>query len=85
MDRKKSDSEKHDNRPSASGHERGPGQYLFTENTESPQEEEKEQEFDWLDILAFIIAAYQIILPLLGAVFGVFLLLWGVLWLISIF
>ncbi len=47
------------------------------------EEEEDRHEFDWLDVLAFIIAAYQIIFPLLGIAFAVFLGLWGILWLLS--
>ena len=51
---------------------------------EEPSESNEPVEFDWKDVLAFIIASYQIIFPFLGLVFAVFLLIWGVLWLLSL-
>lgn len=50
---------------------------------EEPAGAEEPAEFDWKDVLAFIIASYQIIFPFLGLVLAVFLVIWGVLWLMS--
>ena len=60
------------------------GLYYLPDVPEEPERaDEGPPEFDWRDVLAFIIASYQIIFPFLGVVLLVFLALWGVLWLIS--
>ncbi len=47
-------------------------------------EEEPAKDWDWLDVVAFVIATYQVLLPILGIMFGVFLLIWAFFWLLSI-
>ncbi len=59
------------------------GLFYLPDVPEESQEEEGPPEFGWRDVLAFIIASYQIIFPFLGAVVLIFLLIWGVLWLLS--
>ncbi|HEX6988182.1 MAG TPA: hypothetical protein VF282_01825 [Bacillota bacterium] len=44
---------------------------------------EKPPQFGWLDVLAFTIAAYQLLLPVVGALIGVGLLVYGALWLLA--
>lgn len=46
-------------------------------------DEEKPPEFGWLDVLAFTIAAYQLLLPVVGALIGVGLFVYLVLWLLA--
>ncbi len=60
------------------------GLYYLPEVPEEPEgEAQGPPEFDWRDIIAFIVASYQIIFPFLGAVVLIFLVIWGVLWLLS--
>ena len=63
-----------------------PGFYYLPPKPEGelPREEDgKAPEYGWSDVLAFVVAAYQVIFPILGIMFGVFLLIWGVLWLLA--
>ncbi len=50
------------------------------ETNQTVETKPKKNEFGWLDVLAFTIAAYQVILPILfmffGVVLGIYLLLW---------
>lgn len=57
----------------------GPDLYVV-----QPQpEEEKPPELGWLDVLAFTIAAYQLLLPVVGILIGVGLLVYLLLWLLA--
>ncbi len=47
-----------------------------------PQEEDPQ--YGWSDVVAFVIAAYQVIFPILGLMFGVFLVIWAILWLLAL-
>ncbi len=59
------------------------GLYHLPDVPEEPGADNTPIEFDWRDVLAFVLASYQIIFPFLGVVVVVFLLVWGVLWLMS--
>lgn len=48
-----------------------------------PEPDDKPPEFGWLDVLAFTIAAYQLLLPVVGALIGVGLLVYFGLWLLA--
>ncbi|MFO8060689.1 MAG: hypothetical protein R6U70_08550 [Bacillota bacterium] len=64
--------------------DRGVYQLPDIPEVEEPAGADGPVEFDWKDVLAFIIASYQIIFPFLGLVLAVFLVIWGVLWLLSL-
>jgi len=57
--------------------------YLPPQPEDEVPTEEEEVKYGWSDVLAFVIAAYQVLFPILGIMFGVFLLIWGVLWLLA--
>ncbi|MFW5896789.1 MAG: hypothetical protein ACOCVQ_01745 [Bacillota bacterium] len=50
---------------------------------ELPSREEEDPQYGWSDVVAFVIAAYQVIFPILGIMFGVFLVIWAILWLLA--
>ena len=60
------------------------GLYHLPDVPEEPGADNTPIEFDWRDVLAFILASYQIIFPFLGVVVVIFLIVWGILWLISL-
>jgi len=68
---------------SARGHVNGsPDVYTWKETIEMADEEKKEKvRFDWTDVLAFTIAAYQVIFPFLLGFVGIILVLYLLLYL----
>jgi len=50
---------------------------------DSDDQEEEGPHFGWLDVVAFTIAAYQVILPILGAMLLVLLAIYGLVWLLA--
>ena len=45
------------------------------------QQAQEENDFDWIDVLAFIIAAYQVLFPFLLGFIGIILVLYLLLYL----
>ncbi len=82
-DDRERDDEKRRRSPEEVLRDRGVYQLPDIPQLEEPAGANEPVEFDWRDVLAFIIASYQIIFPFLGLVFAVFLVIWGILWLMS--
>lgn len=60
------------------------GLYHLPDVPEEPGADNEPIEFDWRDVIAFVLASYQIIFPFLGVVVVIFLIVWGILWLMAL-